>query len=322
MPANAKNFADAVIATAPSPATSGLSLTVATGYGARFSAASFNVAIGPGNVRPSLETHELATVSTRTGDVFTLSARGIESTNPRAIVAGDVISQLPTAADWLDLVAQPDSPTWTGNHLWQQSLAYATTSAAQRLVNPAAAAVNTGGAGGNKQRFSPATQWEAFGWDSSFAVSRSVRFATFAQPVQSTGLTDSGLLTQSSINNAAWADCFFVSPNLSRFYTNLKVDYDLTVGGAFNAVSIEGLFNIKLKELSDPTYKNTILFNSSVAPDDDRSLTLDLQNRSSTLSIGADWTLGDYTAGAPTPSGFVTVIINSVTYKIAAELVP
>jgi hypothetical protein len=101
MPANAKNFADAVIATAPTPATSGLSLTVATGYGARFSAASFNAAIGPGNVRPSLETHELVTVASVAGDVFTLSARGIEGTTPRAIIAGDVISQLPTAADWL-----------------------------------------------------------------------------------------------------------------------------------------------------------------------------------------------------------------------------
>jgi hypothetical protein len=46
MAANAANFADAVIATAPTPATSGLTLTVATGYGTRFSAASFNVAIG------------------------------------------------------------------------------------------------------------------------------------------------------------------------------------------------------------------------------------------------------------------------------------
>jgi len=105
MPSNAANFADAVIAVAPSPATSGLSLTVATGYGARFSAASFNVAIGPGNVRPSLETHELATVSTRTGDVFTLLARGVEGTTPRAIQAGDTISRIVTAAMWNDLAA-------------------------------------------------------------------------------------------------------------------------------------------------------------------------------------------------------------------------
>jgi hypothetical protein len=98
--------------------------------------------------------------------------------------------------------------------------------------------------------------------------------------------------------------------------------FNLTVTGTLTAGTIEGLNNLKLKELSDPVYQNTILFLSSVAPTDDRQLYIDLQDGGRNLSIGADWTLGDYTATAPTVTGKISVIINGQAYEIAARLVP
>jgi hypothetical protein len=289
MPANAANFADAVVATAPSPATSGLSLTVATGYGARFSAASFNAAIGPGNVRPSLETHELVTVSSRTDDVFTIFARGIEGTTPRAIVAGDVISQLPTAADWLALVATYDSATWTGNHIWEQSIAANTTAAAQRLVNPAAATA------GN-QRFSPATQWEGSGWDPFAAASRSVRFRSYVQPVQSNGLNDSKFIWQASIDGGAWDNALSIKAANAggTLEGNTWEVFNLTVNGTMQTSAISGLFTLGMIDNGAGLFSYTFAFVDSVGASADHNFIIDPRDGDRTLSLGGDLTTGNH----------------------------
>lgn len=99
-----KNFADALVATAPSPATSGTSLTVTTGYGARFPAVPFNAAITPANTRPSLENSEIVRVTNIAGDVFTIT-RAQESTTARTVIIGDNISVGPTEKTFTDLAA-------------------------------------------------------------------------------------------------------------------------------------------------------------------------------------------------------------------------
>jgi hypothetical protein len=104
MPDAAKNFADAVVATPPSPASSGTSLTVAAGFGARFPAVPFNAVIAPANARPSLENAEIVRVTAVAGDVFTIT-RAQESTSARTVIAGDYISALITAGVWSTVAA-------------------------------------------------------------------------------------------------------------------------------------------------------------------------------------------------------------------------
>jgi hypothetical protein len=104
MPDAAKNFADAVVATPPSPAPSGLTLTVAAGFGARFPAAPFNAVIAPANARPSLANAEIVRVTAVAGDVFTFTSAQ-ENTTARTVLAGDYISALVTAGMWSTVAA-------------------------------------------------------------------------------------------------------------------------------------------------------------------------------------------------------------------------
>lgn len=93
------NLAYSTVAVAPSPATSGLTLTVATGDGALFpSTGPFNVEAWPFGALPTNANAELIRVASRSGDVLTFSARGPQAGDPgginRTIVIGDQI-QLP-----------------------------------------------------------------------------------------------------------------------------------------------------------------------------------------------------------------------------------
>ena len=97
-----KNFTITTVATAPSPATTGTSLIVASGDGALF-AVNEPAIIFPVNDQPLVANAEIVMVTNVSTDTLTIT-RTQESTSARTIVAGDIIIQGITAKDWNDLV--------------------------------------------------------------------------------------------------------------------------------------------------------------------------------------------------------------------------
>jgi hypothetical protein len=100
-----KNLAISTVATAPSPATSGTSLTVAAGEGARFPAPPFNATAWPANAVPTPANAEVLRVTALAGDVLTVQ-RAQEGTTARAIGLGDLIAASITAKVLQDLEQQ------------------------------------------------------------------------------------------------------------------------------------------------------------------------------------------------------------------------
>jgi hypothetical protein len=93
------NFAASTVATAPSPATSGTSLTVASGHGTRFpdpAVANFNCVVVPANADPTPENAEIVRVTGKSTDTFTIT-RTQEGTSARSIQLGDRIYATITA---------------------------------------------------------------------------------------------------------------------------------------------------------------------------------------------------------------------------------
>src|SRR5438105_2262796 len=95
MPDAHANFAYSTVATAPSPATSGTSLVVASGDGAKFPATPFNVTIWPAGTQPTTANAEIARVTTRATDTLTIT-RAQESTSARTVIVGDQIANTAT----------------------------------------------------------------------------------------------------------------------------------------------------------------------------------------------------------------------------------
>lgn len=96
-----KNLATTTVATAPSPATSGTSLTVATGTGSRLYDGM--AVLHPAGAVPTAANAEIVSI-TVSGDVVTLT-RAQESSTARTVVVGDILTQGITAAMWDTLVA-------------------------------------------------------------------------------------------------------------------------------------------------------------------------------------------------------------------------
>lgn len=114
-----KNFAYSTVAVAPSPALSGLSLTVGTGDGSKFPTAPFNVTVYPASPAIPLSSNaEIARVTAVVGDVLTI-VRQQESGGNRAIVVGDQIFAGVTAKTLTDIehwTVIPLSTTGTVNN--------------------------------------------------------------------------------------------------------------------------------------------------------------------------------------------------------------
>jgi hypothetical protein len=100
-----KNFAVSAVATAPSPATTGVSLVVASGEGTRFPTAPFNATVVPVDARPTPANSEVVRVTARSTDTFTI-ARAQESSTARSIVVGDIIRAAVTAKTLVELEAE------------------------------------------------------------------------------------------------------------------------------------------------------------------------------------------------------------------------
>lgn len=91
-----KNFTYSTVSTAPSPATSGTSLVVASGDGAKFPAVPFSVTIWPTGTNPLTTNAEIATVTAISTDTLTI-VRAQEDSTARSVVAGDQIAATITA---------------------------------------------------------------------------------------------------------------------------------------------------------------------------------------------------------------------------------
>lgn len=91
MPDSHYNFAYSTVATAPSPASSGTTLTVAAGQGALFPPAPFNITVWPVGVQPTTLNAEIMRVGTKTTDTFSNITRSSESTSARTVILGDQV---------------------------------------------------------------------------------------------------------------------------------------------------------------------------------------------------------------------------------------
>lgn len=115
-----KNFAYSTVAIAPSPASSGTTMTLASGEGALMPAVPFNLTVWPVSARPLASNAEIVRVTAISGDAITAMTRAQESTSARSIVVGDQV-QAPVSVKTLtdiesaiDLKAPLVSPTFTG----------------------------------------------------------------------------------------------------------------------------------------------------------------------------------------------------------------
>jgi len=98
-----KNFAYSAIAIAPSPASSGTTLSVSAGTGALFPAAPFNCTVWPTTEQPISTNAEIIRVTSKgTGDNWTI-VRTQEGSSARAILVGDQIAASITAKIVTDL---------------------------------------------------------------------------------------------------------------------------------------------------------------------------------------------------------------------------
>lgn len=90
------NFGYSTVAVAPSPATSGVTLTVQVGQGSRFPVAPFDVTLVPINTLPTIANAEIARCTNVTGDVLTLT-RAQYGTPAQSVAVGWAVDNAVTA---------------------------------------------------------------------------------------------------------------------------------------------------------------------------------------------------------------------------------
>lgn len=98
------NLAYALVATAPSPATSGTSLIVTATYGATLGTPPFNMTVWATGVAPTTANAEIVRVTGISTDTLTI-VRAQEGTAARTIVVGDQIAVSQTAKTFTDIEA-------------------------------------------------------------------------------------------------------------------------------------------------------------------------------------------------------------------------
>ena len=107
-----KNFAYSLVATAPSPATSGTSLVVTAGQGSYFPATPFDATIWPAGAQPLNTNAEIVRVTNVATDTFTIT-RAQYGTTAQSITAGYQIAQT-VDANLLNQLAPLSGATFTG----------------------------------------------------------------------------------------------------------------------------------------------------------------------------------------------------------------
>jgi hypothetical protein len=113
-----KNFAYSTIVTAPSPATTGTSLTIQPGDALKFPDVPFNATIWPAGVQPLSSNAEIVVVTNISEDILTLDDAATpgtrthsEGTSARTIIVGDQIAATITAKTLAD--AEGLLPFWS-----------------------------------------------------------------------------------------------------------------------------------------------------------------------------------------------------------------
>ena len=96
------NFSYSLVATAPSPASSGTSLVVTATQGSRFPTPPFNATIWPTNSQPDPTNAEIVRVTAVSTDTFTI-VRAQEGSAARTVVIGDQIAATITAKTFTDV---------------------------------------------------------------------------------------------------------------------------------------------------------------------------------------------------------------------------
>src|SRR5437868_6796539 len=102
MPDPHVNFAFTTVATAPSPATSGLSLVVAAGDGALLPATPFNATLWPSGSLALATNAEIVRVTGRSTDTLTI-VRAQEGTTARTVATGWQLAAAITAKSFSDI---------------------------------------------------------------------------------------------------------------------------------------------------------------------------------------------------------------------------
>lgn len=97
------NLAISAVATAPSPATSGLSLTLTASTGPLFPSGTFDAVVWPSGAQPTNATAEILRVASRSGDVLTISARGPLTGDPGGINRTILVTDQIQLADTMKL---------------------------------------------------------------------------------------------------------------------------------------------------------------------------------------------------------------------------
>lgn len=97
-----KNLAISTVATAPSPATSGTSLVVASGHGTRFPTPPFNATVWAVGSTPDPSNAEIVRVTAISTDTLTIT-RAQESTTARTVIVGDQIADTITVKTFTDI---------------------------------------------------------------------------------------------------------------------------------------------------------------------------------------------------------------------------
>ena len=107
-----KNFSYSLVATAPSPATSGTSLVVTAGQGSYFPATPFDATIWPSGAQPTNTNAEIVRVTNVSTDTFTIT-RAQYGTTAQSITVGYQIAQT-VDANLLSQLAPLSGATFTG----------------------------------------------------------------------------------------------------------------------------------------------------------------------------------------------------------------
>lgn len=97
-----KNFGYSTVLTAPSPASSGTTLTVQSGDGTKFPTPPFNATVWPQGINPTTSNAEIVRVTNISTDTLTI-ARSQESSSAHSITVGDQIANTITAKTLTDV---------------------------------------------------------------------------------------------------------------------------------------------------------------------------------------------------------------------------
>jgi hypothetical protein len=109
------NLAVSLVATAPSPATSGTSLVVTAGEGTQFASVPCNAVIWPAGSVPTKANAEIVRITARSTDTLTIT-RAQEGSTARTVVVGDQIAIAITAKTLTDIEDVINGVTEPGDH--------------------------------------------------------------------------------------------------------------------------------------------------------------------------------------------------------------